>query len=930
MSYKIDKLIINSPYEKPKEYWTQIPRSSLFKRKPGRRPAGYIKATESKDPEEAGIFIEIPLVNKIRERVDKWREEGYPGTSGITRRLLEHWHDPEAREKRLFFCQLEAMETIIWQTEAPESSKAGIEIPGDGGPFRRLCCKMATGTGKTVVMAMLIAWQILNKATYPQDTRFTKYVFVVTPGLTIKSRLQVLYPDQQDNYYDEFNIVPYDLKEKLRQGKIKVTNWHKLNWDTEEQIRKKRSVDKRGVKSDEAYTREVLGELSKSSRILVINDEGHHAWRKPASSRIKVGKEDEQMATIWINGLDRIQRTRGILTCYDFSATPYVPTGGTSPEDTLYDWIISDFNLNDAIESGLVKTPRIVVRDDAQPTRELHSRLYHIYNDPEVKSDLNRRAKENEPLPSLVKQAYFLLGEDWVKTLHRWSDAGHPTPPVMITVANRTHTAARVKYAFDHKEILIEELNDPEKTLHIDSKVLKLAESQEDIISIDIGTDKKEKAGKPRKKLSRKERAELLRQQVDTIGKRGKPGEQIQNVISVGMLTEGWDAKTVTHVMGLRAFTSQLLCEQVVGRGLRRTNYQINEETGLLDEEYVQIFGIPFQFLPHETADGRKAKPPKPMIPIEPDPNKKHHEISIPNLIRVDYVYTPTLQLDPEKASSLVIDAHTTPTLADMAPVIDGKPDITRIETIRLQELVKRFRTQSIIFKTAKQVYEQIQPSWKGNKAYLIAQLIRLTEEFMESGKIQVRPPEYDNDDFKRRIILVLNIEKIIIHLLQEIKMENTLTLHPQFNPDRPIIRTGDMRTWYTSRLPMSIKKSHINHCVYDGTWEATESFELEGNPDVESWVKNDHLGFEILYIHAGTVRKYRPDFVIRLVNGTHLILETKGITRQKDRSKHIALKEWVEAVNQDGRFGNWAWAVSTHPKDVGLLIKKALNGTLH
>jgi type III restriction enzyme len=513
--------------------------------------------------------------------------------------------------KRLFFCQLEAMETIIWQTEAPESSKAGIEIPGDGGSFRRLCCKMATGTGKTVVMAMLVAWQILNKATYPQDTRFTKYVFIVTPGLTIKSRLQVLFPDQQDNYYDEFNIVPSNLKEKLRQGKIKITNWHTLNWDTEDQIKKKRSVDKRGVKSDEAYTREVLGELSKSSRILVINDEGHHAWRKPANSRIKVGKEDEQMATIWINGLDRIQRTRGILTCYDFSATPYIPTGRTSPEDTLYDWIICDFNLNDAIESGLVKTPRIVIRDDAQPTSELRSRLYHIYNDPEVKDDLNRRAKENESLPSLVKQAYLLLGEDWVKTLHRWSDEGHPTPPVMITVANRTHTAARVKYAFDHKEILVEELNDPEKTLHIDSKVLKLAESQEDIVSIDIGTGKKGEAGNPRKKLSMKERAELLRQQVDTVGKMGKPGEQIQNVISVGMLTEGWDAKTVTHIMGLRAFTSQLLCEQVVGRGLRRTNYQINEETGLLDEEYVQIFGIPFQFLPHETADGVKSNPPQ-------------------------------------------------------------------------------------------------------------------------------------------------------------------------------------------------------------------------------------------------------------------------------------------------------------------------------
>jgi len=224
MSYTIDKLIINSPYEKPREYWTQLPNTSLFDRKLGRRPAGYIKATTSKDPDEAGIFIEIALVNLIREKVDRWREDGHPGITSITRNLIEHWYDSEARENRFFFCQLEAIDTVIWQTEAPDSYKDGIDIPGDGGLFKRLCCKMATGTGKTVVMAMLIAWQVLNKGTYPKDSRFAKHIFVVTPGLTVKNRLQVLHPDQPGNYYDEFNIVPYDLKERLRQAKIKVTN----------------------------------------------------------------------------------------------------------------------------------------------------------------------------------------------------------------------------------------------------------------------------------------------------------------------------------------------------------------------------------------------------------------------------------------------------------------------------------------------------------------------------------------------------------------------------------------------------------------------------------------------------------------------------------------------------------------------------------
>jgi type III restriction enzyme len=349
-TYKIDKLIINSPYQVPKQHWNRVPRTkSVFKLYPTRREAGYMKATDTKSTEDTGVFIPIPLVNKIRKEVDRWRVADYPGITGVTRRLLKHWYDPLERNNRFFFCQLEAIETIIWATEAPDSFKEGIEIPGDGGDFRRLCCKMATGTGKTTVMAMLIAWQVLNRVTYQKDERFSKYVFVLTPNLTIRSRLRVLYPDDECNYFDEFNVVPYDLKEKLRLGKVRVTNWHNLAWDSEEKIAKRKSVDKRGPKSDEAYVREVLGELSSQRQILIINDEAHHAWRRPTGFKAKIEKEEEEMATIWVSGLDRIHKARGILTCYDFTATPFSPTGKASPEDTLYKWIISDFNLNDAI-----------------------------------------------------------------------------------------------------------------------------------------------------------------------------------------------------------------------------------------------------------------------------------------------------------------------------------------------------------------------------------------------------------------------------------------------------------------------------------------------------------------------------------------------------------------------------------------------------
>ncbi|HHE74476.1 MAG TPA: type III restriction endonuclease subunit R, partial [Desulfobacteraceae bacterium] len=572
----IGQLIINSPYEEPKQYWSYDRETRLFSLKDGRRPAGYVVASErSKAFDDPGVFVEIPLVKQIRSRVDAWRESGYSGITGITKRLLEHWQNPEEREyRRFFFCQMEAIETLIWLTEAPDAQKVGIEIPSDGGPFDRLCSKMATGSGKTIVMAMLIAWQVLNKVTYPQDARYSKYIFVVAPGLTVKSRLQVLFPWAAENYYDEFNIVPVGLKEKLRQGKILIRNWHVLQWESKEKIAKKKSVDKRGVKSNEAYVREVLGEMANATNILIINDEAHHAWRVPAESKIKgVKKAQLEEATIWVSGLDRIHETRNILVCHDFSATPFAPSGKKSSEEALFGWIVSDFGLNDAIESGLVKTPRVVIRDDGKLTKDYKSRLYHIYNDAEVKDDINRKAKAHEPLPDLITNGYYLLGKDWLETANAWEKAGFTTPPVMISVANRTETAARVKYAFDHNKVRIDELCIQERTLHIDSKVLELAESQEEAAPI---VDENQEDGFEdtlKRKLSKKERAEVLRRTVDTVGQTGKPGALIQKVISVGMLSEGWDAKTVTHIMGLRAFSSQLLCEQVVGRGLRRTSY---------------------------------------------------------------------------------------------------------------------------------------------------------------------------------------------------------------------------------------------------------------------------------------------------------------------------------------------------------------------
>lgn len=912
----IDRLIINSAYREPEAHWKYDLTTGTFHKEPGRRPAGYIIAGQGRNAyNDQGEFVELPLVNLIRPRVKSWREAGYPGVTRVTRALLGHWHDREARAYPFFFCQLDAMETLIWLAEAPEADKAGIVIPSDGGAFRRICTKMCTGGGKTTVMAMLIAWMVCNKAAYPQDKRFSKNVLVVAPGLTVKSRLSVLETGGTDNYYTQFGVVPVGLAEKLRQGKVRIVNWQAMAWDSEEAIRKKKSVDKRGTKSDEAYAREVLGELSRARNLLVINDEAHHAWRKNPEVKVSLAGQDkkeyaesEAQATVWVGGLDRIHQARGILGCYDFSATPFAPSGKKNESEALFGWIVSDFGLNDGIESGLVKTPRVVVRDDGIPAHQgnaYRSKLYHIYADETVKDDINRVAEETEPLPDLLTQAYYLLGMDWREAYKMWREQGIIIPPVMITVANRTETAARIKHAFDAGRIGVPELCEPEHTVRIDSKILKEAET---------GSG------------SKKEAAQQLRDIVDTVGQKGQPGEQVRNVISVGMLSEGWDAKTVTHILGLRAFSSQLLCEQVVGRGLRRTSYDLEEDAELFTPEYVNIFGIPFSFLPHEGDEGGgRPNPPKPKTQIEALRERMAYEIRWPNIIRMDRVWKPRLMLDAKAVPTLVLDANDTRLSAELAPMIDGKANLAQCTEIDLEKLDKELRMQRVVFEAAARVYDMMQSSWQeqSTKFALLGQVIRLTEAYLSEGAITIEPMLFNTSPLRRRILYMLQMNRIVQHLWDYIKLEQSESIVPVYDSARRVRSTADMLTWFTTKPCEVTKKSQISHVVCDSGWEATEAYLLEKNPHVTAWAKNDHLGFFVIYTYDGVVRKYWPDFLIRLDNGVTLVLETKGQEKDKDKAKRRALVEWIKAVNAAGEFGSWVNDVSYSVKDVDGIIGK-------
>ena len=920
-------LIINSPFVCPEQHWIES-KSGKLEIKPSRRPASYEifdARNNTKRTEELG------LVNTIRARVDQWRNDGWPGVTIVTRKLLEHWNDGSARQHQFYFCQIEAIETLIWWVEGAEAYKQGIAIPGDGGSWERLCNKMATGAGKTTVMAMIITWQVLNALTYPKRNKdFSRAVFIVAPGLTVKERLRVLMPSE-GSYYDEFNLCPSEaLRQKLNHAEVLIENWHTLMPLKD----KERLVIKKGRESAEAFTRRVLGNLARHKNIIVINDEAHHAYRKPPEVKIskKAAEEhgiDLDEATRWIEGLDRIHNTRSIQRCFDLSATPFAPTGKKSTETALFDWIVSDFGLNDAIEAGLVKTPRVVVRDDAIPNaKTLRSKLYHIYRDPSVSEDLNRaKAQPHEALPKLVQDAYTLLGADWREARAKWLEAGHHSPPVMLTVCNRTETAARVEHYFNKGDAHWPELHAPTRTLRVDSKVMEKAEIGE-TASSDKDYEAHLKAiinaaripENSRERLLALKKEELLREIVDNVGKRNGAGQDLQNVTSVAMLSEGWDAKNVTHIMGLRAFTSQLLCEQVVGRGLRRVSYD-RDEDGLFLPEYVNVFGVPLSI--SETGEGGEPPPPpKPTTQIEVLLDRAHLELRWPNVLRIETVVRPLLIIDWATVPPLMLDPAGTPISADLAPALGGATDMSKVTAIDLEKLPDGFRLQRLVFQAARKALEELSHGFTGTREYLAAQMVRIVEAFLKSDRISI-PSLFHSDPLRRRILIALNIDLVVQHVLKYVSERNAERLTPVFDEENPIGATGQMRTWYTSKPCTSTIKSHISHMVADSGWEGHAANIFEKNEDVSAYAKNDHIGFQIYYMWAGSRRRYLPDFLISLKNGTILALEIKGTDSPQNVAKRDALAEWVKAINSAGGFGHWAWDVAFKPSAIQDIIMK-------
>ncbi len=979
----IENPIINSPFDEPTRHFRFTEEGITDEIVEGRRTSSYfvpIARPKKKGSKQLQIdtewtqdrIEENKLVNDIRRRVAMWRKGGYVGVTPTTARLIAWWTDP-GREKKLFFCQNEALETAIYITEVAKkygdawienSIRRGNDSSNPGLP--RTAFKMATGSGKTVVMAMLIAWHTLNKRANPQDARFSDTFLIVTPGITIRDRLRVLLPNDPENYYRQRDIVPAQLHDQLTQAKIIITNYHAF------QLREKVAAAKitKSILADgqsspftetpDQMVRRVCRELRTKKNIIVLNDEAHHCYRRRPDSEDEKLKGDDRVearqrneeARVWISGLEAVKAKIGVKAVYDLSATPFFLRGSGWPEGTLFPWVVSDFSLIDAIEAGVVKVPRVPVADDsmtgAQPTyRDLWLR---------ISKQLPRKGRKTEkvsgePKPPVELQGALLsLYGNYEKYYRRWEQntearARGITPPVFIVVCNNTNVS---KLVFDYiagwekqigEETVVQAgqlpifrnddgnggwLQRPNSIL-VDSQQLESGESMskdfKKIAAREIEEFKAEyRARFPGRDAENLTDEDLLREVMNTVGKAGKLGEHVKCVVSVSMLTEGWDANTVTHVLGVRAFGTQLLCEQVVGRGLRRMSYAANEK-GHFNPEYAEVYGVPFSFIPCSGA----AKDPKPgPVPtrVRALESRIDYEITFPRLLGYRYDLagerlTATFTGD----SRLALSTSDIPTRTENAPIV-GESSIHTLDELRHR------RPNEVAFLLARLTLETYFRDDDGNdKPWLFPQLLGIAKRWLDECVT------LKDNTFPQMLLLVEFAHDASDRIYKAIvkSTEGAAALKPILHPYDTIGSTRYV-DFDTTRpvFATCADKCHVSHVVADtDSWEQKMAEALENMPEVIRYVKNHNLGFTIPYTLNGEEKNYIPDFIACIDDGCgpddllNLIVEVTG-EKKKDKAAKVSTARalWVPAVNNHGGFGRWAFIEVADPWDAQNLVR--------
>src|SRR6266852_1199150 len=981
-----DHPILNSPYEYPRKHWeldeAGQPTQKVIEQ---RRRAKFItpipKPKKRKAAAQKGFVFDegqglstkeqqydpTSIINEVRGYVDAWRllSPSQWQVTPETARLLQHWRQHQFSGVRPFFCQVEAAETAIWLTEVAPQSNRGKRVLDhlaaankDANPeLMRLALKLATGAGKTTVMAMLIAWQTINAVRRPGSKHFTRGFLVVAPGLTIKDRLRVLQPNDPDSYYASRELVPGDMLDDVNRAKIVITNYHafKLRERTElskggRSLLQGRGEELNTLETEGQMLQRVMPDLMGLKNILVLNDEAHHCYReKPGAEDEEELKGDDkkeaeknnEAARLWISGLEAVNRKLGVARVIDLSATPFFLRGSGYVEGTLFPWTMSDFSLMDAIECGIVKLPRVPVAENI-PGDEMpvYRNLWE-----NIRKDMPKKGRgkgeELDPLklPTRLQTALQALYGHYEKTFKLWEEKGIKVPPCFIIVCQNT-AISKLVYDFisgfhrknedgsttlengrlalfrNFDETTGNPLPRP-NTLLIDSEQLEAGDALDDNLR-GMAADEIERFRREIIERTGDARSgdnitdqELLREVMNTVGKPGQLGGSIRCVVSVSMLTEGWDANTVTHVLGVRAFGTQLLCEQVIGRALRRQSYDLNDE-GLFNVEYADVLGIPFDFTakpvvappqpPRETVVVRAVRPERDALEIR-FPRVEGYRVELPEeRLTAKFTDDSTLTLTPDLVG---------PTVTRNAGIIGEAVDLSL-------EHLQDTRTSTVLFNlTQRLLYTKWRDAGEAPKLHLFGQLKRITREWLEThlvckgGTYPAQLLYQELADMAcNRITAAITAafvgERPIKAVLDSYNPIGS-TAHVRFTTSRP-------HRWQTDPT-----RCHVNWVVLDSDWEAELCRVAESHPRVKAYVKNHNLGLEVPYRYGSETRRYLPDFIVLVDDGhgdgdlLHLVVEIKGYRREDAKEKKSTMETyWVPGVNNYGKYGRWGFAELT------------------
>lgn len=974
--------ILNSPYEYPARHWeldsSGQPTQQIIEK---RRRAEFItpipkpkkrRAAEQQDllfDEGKGISTQTQqydptsIINELRQHVDQWRI--LPNAKDWlvtpeTERLLKYWRHHQFGGVRPFFCQIEAVETAIWLIEvAPQVDrykKRFLEhlanANNDANPeLMRLALKLATGAGKTTVMAMLIAWQTINAVRRPTSKKFTRGFLIVTPGLTIKDRLRVLQPNDPDSYYQSREIVPSDMLDDLNKAKIVITNYHGFKLRERLELSKGGRLLLQGRGGTELSTLETEGQMLQRvmpdlmglKNILVLNDEAHHCYREKPNhddeelkgDDKKEAEKNNEAARLWISGLEIVKRKLGVPFVIDLSATPFFLSGSGYAEGTLFPWTMSDFSLMDAIECGIVKLPRVPVADNipGNDMPKFRNLWEHIGKKMPKKGRGKGQALDPLSIPVELQTALEALYGHYEKTYDLWQASKIKVPPCFIVVCNNTSTS---KLVYDYISGFQRENEDGSTTLEngrlalfrnfdehgnpisrprtllIDSEQLESGDALDEnfrnmaIDEIDrFRREIVERTG-DRRQAENLTDHELLREVMNTVGKEGRLGESIRCVVSVSMLTEGWDANTVTHVLGIRAFGTQLLCEQVIGRALRRQSYDLNEEQ-LFNVEYADVLGIPFDFTakpvvappqpPRETIQVKAVRPERDPLEIC-FPRVAGYRVELPEeRLTAHFNEESVLVLNPELVG---------PSITRNSGIIGEGVDLS------LKHLGDMRRSTLLFHVTQRLLYTKWRDPGEEAKLYLFGQLKRITKEWLDTCLVceggtypaQLMYQELADIACERITAAITRAEMGSRPIKAVLDPYNPVgsTKHVNFN-------TSKRDRWETDA-----RRCHVNWVILDSDWEAEFCRVAEAHPKVKAYVKNHNLGLEVPYRYGSETRKYLPDFIVLVEDGNddplHLIVEIKGYKREDAREKKSTMETyWVPGVNNLKNHGRWAFA---------------------